>query len=542
MVVTGQNGLAEFSFTSSKRYGDPFNEVTLEAVFTDPKGDEHRVPAFWAGEQMWRMRYASPKVGVHRWRSVCSDESNAGLHGREGTLEVVPYEGANPLLKHGRLRMAEDRRHLEHVDGTPFFWLGDTWWFGLVKRLTWPGDFQRFTADRVAKGFNLVQLVAGLYPDVYQFDPRGENEAGCPWTEGYRAINPAYFDMMDLRIEWLVRSGIVPCIVGAWGYYIKYAGPEVMKKHWRNLVARYGAYPAVWCVAGEAVMHFYTENFGPDHDAFAHQAWTDVMRYLRETDPYHNPITIHPTWPDSRAMINDASLLDVDMLQTGHGYNAMEGTVKSPMAAFAGEPPLPVIDGEPMYEGIMGGCWHDLSRFCFWTCMMSGAAGHTYGANGIWQMSTPEEPCVAISGSWGDTTWEEASRLAGSAHVGVGRRIMERFPWWRFRPRVEPEWDAEERISPLAAGIPGEVWMFYLASEGIARKFHGMMGKPVRIEAGAKYRAKFISPRDGHDVEIGPVEPDAEGLWRHPRKPSRDDWVLVLEGQKARQNAHPTSP
>jgi hypothetical protein len=325
----------------------------------------------------------------------------------------------------------------------------------------------------------------------------------------------------------------VPCIVGAWGYYIKYVGPEIMKKHWRNLVARYGAYPTVWCVAGEATMHFYTENFGPDHEAYARQAWTDVMRTLRELDPYHNPITIHPTWPDSRKMVNDVSLLDVNMMQTGHGYNAMEGTVRSATDGFAAEPPLPLIDGEPMYEGIMGGCWHDMSRFCFWACMMSGAAGHTYGANGIWQMSTPEEPCIAISGSWGDTTWEEASQLAGSAHVGVGRRILERYPWWKCRPRVEPDWNAEERMAPFATGIPGALWIFYLPSEGIARRFLGMLGMPVRIEPGAKYQAKFINPRTGADVEIGPVDPDAEGLWRHPRKPSREDWIMVLEDAQA---------
>jgi hypothetical protein len=532
MISVAQNHVIEIPFRSAKTYNDPFNDVTLDVVVTDPDGEERRVPAFWSGDVTWRVRYASSKLGLHRYRTLATDESNADLHGRTGEIEVTPYEGGNDLLRRGRLRVAADRRHLEHEDGTPYFWLGDTWWFGLVKRLTWPGDFQRLTADRVRKGFSLAQMVAGLYPDVYQFDERGANEGGFPWTEGYRAVNPAYFDAMDWRIDWLVRSGIVPCIVGAWGYYIKYAGPEVMKKHWRNLVARYGAYPTVWCVAGEAVMHFYTENFGPDHVAYAREAWTDVMRYLREIDPYRNPITIHPTAPDSRAMINDASLLDVDMLQTSHGYGAMENTVRYIMNAVAGEPPLPVIDGEPMYEGIMGQCWHDMSRFCFWVCMMSGAAGHTYGANGIWQMSTPEEPCVAISGSWGDTTWEEASQLLGSAHVGVGRHILERYPWWKFRPRVEPDWNFDERMSPFAAGIPGAVWMFYFVSDGLPGRYHGMMGKPVRIESGAQYRAKYINPRTGADVEVGPVKPDADGTWKVARKPSREDWVLVIEDEK----------
>jgi hypothetical protein len=530
MKQVQRNCVTEFSFASDRVRKDPFNEVQLDVVFTDPDGEQRVVPAFSGGGTDWRARYSSPKEGVHRYQTRCSDQSDAGLHGREGALEVVPYEGSNPLMQHGRIRVAPDRRHLQHEDGTPFFWLGDTWWFGFAKRLAWPGDFKRLTADRVAKGFNLVQIVAGLYPDVYQFDPRGANEAGFPWTEGYKAINPAYFDAADLRFEWLVRSGIVPCIVGAWGYYIKFAGPDVMKKHWRNLVARYGAYPVVWCVAGEAVMHFYTEHFGPDHEAYARQAWTDVTRYLREVDPYHNPITIHPTYPDSRAMIVDASLLDVDMLQTSHGYGAMDNTVRFMKDAVAAEPPLPVIDGEPMYEGIMGGCWHDMTRFCFWTCMMQGAAGHTYGANGIWQMGTPEEPCTSISGSWGETTWEEAAQWAGSAHVGVGKRILERYEWWRFQPKSEPQWDDSERVSPFAAGIPGVVWLIYLASDGIPRKFHGYMGKSFRVEPRARYHAKFINPRTGADVDVGPVQPGPDGTWPIPRKPSREDWLLALEG------------
>jgi len=58
--------------------------------------------------------------------------------------------------------VAKDKRHFEHLDGTPFFWLGDTWWMGLCKRLSWDG-FQELTANRKAKGFNVVQIVCGPY-------------------------------------------------------------------------------------------------------------------------------------------------------------------------------------------------------------------------------------------------------------------------------------------------------------------------------------------------------------------------------------------
>jgi hypothetical protein len=68
------------------------------------------------------------------------------------------------LFKHGPIRVAADRRHFEYADGTPFFWLGDTWWMGLSHRLHFPDEFAQLAADRKAKGFNVIQIVAGLIP------------------------------------------------------------------------------------------------------------------------------------------------------------------------------------------------------------------------------------------------------------------------------------------------------------------------------------------------------------------------------------------
>src|SRR5215467_11673524 len=148
-----QHCATEWSFTSGKAYRDPFNEIDLDVVFRGPSGKEDRIPAFWAGEQSWRMRYAPMAEGNYSWRTVCTDTSNADLHERTGTLVVRPYAGENPLLKHGPVRVRADKRHFEHSDGTPFFWLGDTWWMGLCERMNWPRDIQTLAVDRVRKGF-----------------------------------------------------------------------------------------------------------------------------------------------------------------------------------------------------------------------------------------------------------------------------------------------------------------------------------------------------------------------------------------------------
>jgi len=223
------------------------------------------IPAFWAGASTWKVRYSSGEVGTHRWRAICS-ASDAGLDRSVGSVEVTPYTGNSPLFNNGPIRVAPDRRHFEHADGTPFFWLGDTWWMGLCHRLHFPDEFAQLAKDRVKKGFNVVQLVAGLYPDMHPFDPRGANEAGFPWEAEYAHIRPVYFDAADLRLWYLIEQGITPCIVGAWGYFLEWMGEEKMKAHWRNLIARYASWPVVWVAGGEANLPWYRAEGFPYDD------------------------------------------------------------------------------------------------------------------------------------------------------------------------------------------------------------------------------------------------------------------------------------
>lgn len=288
--IAASSGMAtEWSYTSGKQYTDPFNEVEVDAIITLPTGQEERQPAFWAGGSTWRVRYAPPAPGVYKVRSVCNDEGNRDLHGQTMTMNVAPYTGHNPHYEHGPLRIASDKRHFQHADGTPFFWLGDTWWMGLCKRLSWPDGFQTLTADRVQKGFTMVQIVAGLYPDMEPFDERGANEAGFPWDPEFKSINPAYFDMADVRIQHLADHGLAACIVGFWGYFIPRMGVEKVKKHWRYLIARWSAYPVVWCLAGEGTMPYYLSKTKEQDAEVQKHGLTELARYVRATDPHRHP-------------------------------------------------------------------------------------------------------------------------------------------------------------------------------------------------------------------------------------------------------------
>ena len=83
--------VTEWALGSTKAYADPFNDIELDVVFTDPQGREQRVPAFWAGEQVWRIRYAPQATGRYRYRTICSDPDNGDLQGKAGFLVAFAW-------------------------------------------------------------------------------------------------------------------------------------------------------------------------------------------------------------------------------------------------------------------------------------------------------------------------------------------------------------------------------------------------------------------------------------------------------------------
>ena len=360
------------------------------------------------------------------------------------------------------------------------------------------------------------------------FDKRGKNEAGLSWETGYTRINPAYYDMADLRIHHLVQNGLVPCIFGCWGYYLLQMGVEKMKQHWRYLVARYGAYPVVWCLAGEGAMPYYLSEHRDEDKQNQKKGWTEVGTYLRNLDPYHHPLTIHPT-DAARSQVEDPSILDIDMLQTGHSdRRSIPNTIRLVSEARAKTPLLPVINGEVCYEGIGEASRQEIQRFMFYLCMLSGTCGHTYGANGIWQVNTRTAPYGPSphGRSWGDTPWDEAAQLPGSKQLGLGKKLFQRYNWWQFEPH--PEWvdihaTREHSHAPYAGGIPGKVRFIFLPSAVWNITL-------THLEPDVRYRAYLFNPVNGKEQGIGLIVPDIQGKWKLSiPTPIFQDWVLVLD-------------
>jgi hypothetical protein len=125
------------------------------------------------------------------------------------------------------------------------------------------------------------------------------------------------------------------------------------------------------------------------------------------------------------------------------------------------------------------------------------------------------------------TTWKEGMQFPGSSQLGIGKRLLERYPWSRFQPH--PEWVEE---GCFAAGIPGEVRIVYMPK----RKIYDWSGPKVKnLEPGAPWHVFYFDPTSGRTLDQGMVSAAAKagGLgdnsdFQKP-VPSPQDWVLVCE-------------
>ena len=550
-----QNMVTEIIFNSTILYEDPFNDIELDVIFKTPSKEELVVPAFLAGDSVWKVRYSSFEEGIHSYATRCTDGKNSGLNNKKGIVTISKYKGKNRLYKHGPVNISRDNRHLEYLDGKSFLWLGDTWWHGLTKRCKWPDDFKMLTKDRADKGFSVIQIIAGLYFDSQNFNQGGSNEAGWPWDKDFKTINPAYFDLADLKINWLVESGLVPCIFGAWGFHLHYRGIEKMKKHWRYLIARWGAYPVIWCVAGEAklIYKWDIDDYTELHNAMKEQqkGWVEVTKHLRSIDPYKHLVTVHPSPAgdesasfSSRDIFEDSDLFDIDLLQTGHyGRRVLEFTLQKVQESLNSKPIKPVINSEVLYEGIMGSNWQQDQRFLFWTHMLMGTAGHTYGAQGLFYFNTNEIKSESLEDTqvWGDYIWTESYKFKGSYQLGIGKKFLEQFEWFKFEHHpgwVSPHWSNTDRMLPYAAGIPGKIRIIYIPGlyffdDSFTFKEIKIMG----IEKDIKYNAYFFNPRTGKSLEKMNVPLSEKGIWtistdQRTCLPTMEDWVLVMKSEK----------
>jgi hypothetical protein len=310
-------------------------------------------------------------------------------------------------------------------------------------------------------------------------------------------------------------------------------GVDRIKRHWRYLVARWAAYPVAWCLAGEVDMPYYLTTDREADVRRQREGWSEVGKYVRSIDPFHRPLTAHTcAFSASERELSDPSCLDFNFVQTAHGNQTLALEAARHIRQVVETSTLsPVINAETCYEGILGTAWQDVQRFCFWSTMLSGAVGYSYGANGIWQINRvgdlygPSPHGMA----WGNLPWDEAMRLPGSAQLGLGAQLLRELPFERMRAHpewIEPHAGPEDWFRPYCAGFPGELRVVYFP----APLAPWVQPRPrlVELEAGIPYRGFFFDPASGERQELGTLQADPDGSLEVPMPSLGADMVLVL--------------
>jgi hypothetical protein len=245
---------------------------------------------------------------------------------------------------------------------------------------------------------------------------------------------------------------------------------------------------------------------------------------MRKTDPFHRLITTHPPRTAATA-VTDRSVLDFDMHQSGHGSPPAVHAALA-LEGWNDEPIMPVISGESRYEAlaIPKPLPAAAARQAFWAhTINTGFAGHTYGANGIWQVNGRQHPYGASPGgnNWGITPWDEAMKLPGSSQLGAAKELITSLPDWN-RMEPKPEWVSADPAgtTPLCAADGDRLRVVYLLSPG-ALTLHA-------LQPGGDYTAAWFNPVTGKKGTAFNLVADPAGDQRLSSPVENQDWVLTL--------------
>jgi len=511
----------EVTLTAAVAHSRP-EQVTLWATYTGPEGETLRVPGFWDGDDTWRVRFAPTREGRWRWETECSESGDAGLHGVTGEMRVGPARGDNPLYVHGGfLRVSENRRYLTYTDGTPFFWLGDTWWFCPSALVPMEGSsnpayesmFRTLVDKRSEQGYSVVQW-------AFQGEPLVP-EAWITNLAAQGRVNVGYWQQVDAYVAYATEACLMPTIALTWWYDLEKLPLESLQFLWRNVIARYGAYPVTWLITGE---YNFIEKNADITDRIAKVV--ELGQYIKDTDPYHRAMTVHPWWfRGDRRQAWDEPWYDFVMFQGAHGAYP---DVELYLDAYTRDDPKPILEAECNYEGIHQMTDADV-RWAAYRAIQAGSLGYTYGAHGLWYPT--QGPNDRTFDEWGPPIpWWESLELPGGAQMTHLRALYASVPWWKLEPRPDAlrvEGLCTYMMQPLVKAASDDVYVIYFG-RGLQPDVSVSL---LDVDRRASYAAEWFDPRTGAVTPLTEQFELADGGLELPTRPDAQDWVLVMRKQ-----------
>lgn len=519
-------------FTANGQYSNPYADipvhksedllrVTFKGIDGEAKDKTLEIVGYWDGGNEWKVNFAAPYTGT--WEYV-SQSDDMGLNGVAGTIEVSEWGEkelkSNPT-RNGLIRVREDGKnaghYFEYDSGEPFLWIGDTWWNWTNRRIHFE-TFQKMVDNRAEKGFNVGQL----------FVPgNGWGRESSLLDESYSVLDADHARKVEQMVAYANSKGITVWIHGWWSRpeLNKKIGAEKMKRWWRYLVHRFGAYNVVWVLAGEYNMH---NNAGFDIGF-----WKELGELVREEDPYQRIVSLHntppfwdggaeaPQWSTGEVLHNEP-WLDYNQSQSGHGKYANEMIPVIVATEYQRQPAKPIVVTEPWYEFVEGNPTGKDIRLAAWGAVLSGAAGHTYGGGHVWLASVPEAPSRG-GGAWPIEVGAEIESFDYEGAVSMQHlaTFFKKVKWWDMKPLPELVSDSPQ---PFCLANPGKEYVVYLRYGGM---IHLDMGETAE---GKQFNFYWYNPATGESTSGKKVtggrkvQFTAPGMY--PGTLEYSDWVL----------------
>ncbi|MDD5604183.1 MAG: DUF4038 domain-containing protein [Eubacteriales bacterium] len=423
-----------------------------------------------------------------------------------------------------QLKVSENQRYLCDTSGKPFFYLGDTAW-ELFHRLN-RKESTIYLRDRAEKGFTVIQAV--VVAEIGGADePNAQGD--LPFIDkDVSKPNEKYFKHVDAVVDIAEKSGLFIGMLPTWGCHWKAneRSPQLFTRdnafaYGQWIGARYRDKPVIWIMGGDRIPS------EPDKKVLEQMAFG-----IRKGDAGEHLITFHPIGPgQSSAHFNDVSWLDFNMIQTSHAARDH----------FNGEfirrdyeltPIKPTLDGEPRYEQITVGFYNrgiarpsdrfddfDVRQAAYWS-MFSGACGHTYGNNNVWQMYDQGRTPIINA----DVPWHEAIHHPGARQMGYMRKFFEACHFEQLVSANEILFDAVQNGGGKTLAMQTQDESVFLV--------YSPFGQPFGLDLSGnfnRYKVSWFNPK--YNTKYTFLETSTGSLQTYvpPTSGRGNDWVLLLE-------------
>jgi hypothetical protein len=572
----------EITLVSTKTYDNPYSEMNVWVDLKGP-GFSKRCYGFWDGGNTFRVRITAPEPGIWTWSSG-SLPADRGLQGKSGSFTATAWtneEKAENPSRRGMIRPSTNGHAFQYADGTPYFLIGDTWWATPTFRFLWRDDdtirnlgpkagFKEFVDFRHKQEYNCVAILAAL-PNWKNDDKPSmlstedgtvlrsawgqagtksaksmTDEAGnmafmfpgkVPGYESYfpdvEKINPAYFQSLDRKIDYLNSKGFVPFIevarrdIGqAWKKY--YPWPESYSRYIQYVWSRYQA----------NICLFSPIHFDYDRETIPADDWNTAAN--RVIDEYGHPPfgTLAGTNPTASSLRNWGhtdrarwlSFHQIGNLRTHDSFTLLT-------EIFNTEPAVPAINGEPYYDGMENaeGGTEEAALWCrsamYGSVLSGGLGGHIYGAGGwnggIW---SGEVETASKFPMWKEFQWPSGDQMRHlkTFLFSEGQKYQDLVP---CTERILPNKSAEDKVTTgwaYGASTPDKALILLYFEKDCPR------ATLAGVKSDNAYSATWFDPINGRWIPVNnPLISDGSGrivLPQFPDKKSRSliDWAIKL--------------